>query len=119
MIHLNVRKPKINPDRLHADLALALGPIFLGLSFSGDTLTLHLDGKATPDQQAQALQITADHDPAGLTPAQEAARARDALPFFRLPIEALVTDAARLDAATFQQEMARAFAYLRDLVVGQ
>ncbi len=119
MIHLNVRKPTINPDRLHADLALALGPIFLGLSFSGDTLTLHLDGKATPAQQAQALQIAADHDPASLTPAQEAAKARDALPFFALPGETLAVEAAKLAAATFQKEMARAFAYLRELGVRQ
>jgi hypothetical protein len=41
------------------------------------------------------------------------------LPSFALPGETLAVEAAKLDAATFQKEMARAFAYLRDLVVRQ
>lgn len=118
MIHLTLDKPAVNSDRLHADLAAALGEVFAGLSFTRGVLTLHLSIDARPDQQAQALQLAADHDPASLTPAQQAARERDALPFFVLSIKALVTDAATLDPVTFQKEMVRAFAYLRDMVGG-
>ena len=116
MIDLTLNKPALNPERLHADLKAALGETFLGLSATRGIVTLHLDGKATPAQQAQALNLAVAHDPASLTPAQEAAKVRDALPFFSLSPAELEVEAAKLDAATFQKEMARAFAYLRDLV---
>ena len=118
MLDLTLNKPEINPDRLHADLKLALGETFLGASFARGVLTLHLDAHATPAQQAQALTLAAAHDPAVLTPAQDAARARKESPFFSLSRDALEVEAAKLDAATFQREMVRAFAYLRDLVIG-
>lgn len=119
MIDLDIAKTAVNPDRLHADLKAALGEVCFGLSFARGSVVVHLDDRATPEQQAQARQIVAAHDPASLTPAQQTARDRDALPFFKLSPDDLAAHAATLDAATFQRETARAFALLRDLVRGK
>ena len=114
MIAITLRKAALNPDRLHADLAAALGKAFLGLSHAGETLTLHLTDDAAPALRDQASALALAHDAAARTPDQQAQADRDALPFFRLDADQLADLAATMDAAQFRREMARAFAYLRD-----
>jgi len=118
MLVLRVHKAPINPDRLHADLRDALGYAFHGLSFSAGVVTLHLADNTPPEAQAQARALVEAHQPADLTPAQQAARERDALPFFRLPEDELAALAGAMEAADFRREVARAFAHLRDIVRG-
>ncbi|GEM_PF-3704715 len=116
MINLKIKKTAINPERLHADLKAALGEVCSGLSFTAGVVTVHLSDRATDVQQTEARAVVEAHNAADLTPAQQDARSRDALPFFQLPRDELVTLAETMDAATFRREMARAFAYLRDAV---
>lgn len=116
MINLKIKKAAINPERLHADLKAALGEACSGLSYAAGVVTVHLLDGASESQQAEAQAVVEAHNAADLTPAQQDARSRDALPFFQLPRDELVTLAETMDAAAFRREMARAFAYLRDAV---
>ena len=118
MINLHIERESVNPDALHAQLKAALGESCPGLSVGGGVVTIHLADETTAQQQAEARAIVAAHDPAVLTPAQQTARDRDALPLFRLAPDEAVAWAAAQDAAAFLREMARAFALLRDLVRG-
>lgn len=119
MIDIRVDKAAINADRLDLDLRAALGVVCHGLSFAQGAVTVHLADAATPQQQDQARAIVAAHNPADLTPEQQQARDRDALPFFALSQAELMALAESMDALTFRREMARAFACLRDLVRGR
>lgn len=119
MIDIRVDKTAINASRLDLDLRAVLGEACHGLSFARGAVTVHLADAATPQQQDQARAMVAAHDPADLTPKQQQERDRDALPFFALSRAELVALAGSMDAPTFQREMARAFAYLRDLVRGR
>lgn len=72
-----------NPLGLDYDLRAALTTRFYGLTYDGQHVTLVLDDTITADQLRQAQTIVATHDPARLTPDQQAD----------------VLDAAKLDQA--------------------
>ncbi len=117
MIEVRIERPDLNPDRLHADLQAALKDTYLGLSFDGRAITVHLTDGVTPDEQGRAAAAVRAHDPAALTDTQRADRDRDLLPFFRLGQEELIALAEGMEAPAFRREIMRAFAHLRDLVV--
>lgn len=72
-----------NVPALDADLRAALGADFYGLTYDGQQATLILDERVTAAQLKQARTLVDTHDPARLTPRQQAA----------------VLDAAKLDQA--------------------
>ena len=116
MVTVTVEKAAVNTARLHEDLQAALGEVLAGVSFSRGTARVHLSDTVTVRQQDEVRAIVSAHDAALPSSVQQAAYERDALPFFRLEVEALAEQAAGMDAATFRAEMARAFALLRDLL---
>lgn len=62
-----------NVPGLDHDLRAALTTRFYGLTYDGKHVTLVLDDSVTPDQVRQAQTLVATHDPARLTPDQQAA----------------------------------------------
>lgn len=107
MIELHIEKASINSDRLHADLKSALNDACFGISFSCGLVTVHLPDDATAKQQIDAEAIVAAHDPASLTPEQEAEEERRA-------IIASVKD----DAQWGEMAVAEQMAALRKIVLG-
>lgn len=72
----NVRAANI--EALDQSLREALGNLVFGLSYTAETLTVHLTDNATKAQQNQARALVESHDPAVLTPQQQAEIARKA-----------------------------------------
>jgi hypothetical protein len=75
-----------NVTALDYDLRTALTSHFFGLTYDGKQVTLVLDDAVTGNEVRQAQTIVATHDPAKLTPDQQAA----------------ILDAAKLDQARQQ-----------------
>jgi hypothetical protein len=61
-----------NVTALDYDLRQALTPHFFGLTYDGKQVTLVLDDAVTQNDVRQAQTIVATHDPAKLTPDQQA-----------------------------------------------
>lgn len=80
---ISIELTAANVLSLDYDLRAALTTRFFGLTYDGKQVTLVLDDTVTPEQVRQAQTIVATHDPARLTPDQQAA----------------VLDAAKLDQA--------------------
>lgn len=83
MKNISIELTAANVFSLDYDLRAALTTRFFGLTYDGKQITLVLDDTVTPEQVRQAQTIVATHDPARLTPDQQAA----------------VLDAAKLDQA--------------------
>ncbi len=64
--------PAVNVEALDASLRTALGGEALGISYDGQTLTLHLSDQAAPNRVGQARRLAQEHDPSQLTPRQQA-----------------------------------------------
>ncbi len=118
MAEIIIERKAINPELLDAQLRAVLGTDCLGVSFSGGVVRVHLAATPTPEQAALATAVVRDHDPAALTPAQQAARDREEQPIFRLEGEALAAALAALDEGAFRREVARALTALRDRLLG-
>lgn len=118
MRQIDLIKPGVNPARLDAELRARLGKLCHGLSVRESRVRVFLDNAAEGHHIAEAELIVQAHDPGVLTPVQEQAAARRALPFFTLEPDALLALVDAMDSATFRREMARAFIHLRDLLGG-
>lgn len=70
----NVRAANI--EALDQSLRAALGNLVFGLSYTSETVTVHLADNATKAQQNQARTLVESHDPAVLTPQQQQEIAR-------------------------------------------
>jgi hypothetical protein len=70
---LSIELASANITALDYDLRTALTNHFYGLTYDGKLVTLVLDDAVKPAEIRQAQNIVADHDPAKLTPAQQAA----------------------------------------------
>lgn len=73
MKNLTLELNAANILSLDYDLRAALGSRFYGLTYDGSHVTLVLDDTVTPDQVRQAQTVVLTHDPARLTPDQQAA----------------------------------------------
>ncbi len=71
-----IERPAVNLAALDSDLRAALGAAVLGVSAGPGRVAVHLADFVTADQVQQARVIAAGHDPARLSPAQQAAIAR-------------------------------------------
>ncbi|MBL8162622.1 MAG: hypothetical protein JNJ61_11600 [Anaerolineae bacterium] len=67
-----VERGSVNIEALDTDLRSALGSQFVGVSAGPFGLRVHLADGATAAQETQAQQIVVAHDPARLTPKQQA-----------------------------------------------
>ena len=76
MSDIVIAKSNINMEALDAALRTALAEAVSGVSFRDGQVVVHMEDDATPTQVQQARQIVADHNPAALTPAQQAAADR-------------------------------------------
>lgn len=66
----------VNLETLDAALRTALGGAVLGVSAADDRVLIHLRADASPDAAAQARSLAVRHDPAALSPRQQAERDR-------------------------------------------
>ena len=66
----------VNLEALDAALRSALGGAVVGVSAADDSVLIHLRADASPDTAAQARSAAARHDPAALSPRQQAERDR-------------------------------------------
>ncbi|MGQ9889714.1 MAG: hypothetical protein ACUVSX_14675 [Aggregatilineales bacterium] len=66
----------VNLEALDAALRAALGSVVLGVSAADDSVHIHLRADASPDAAAQARSLAVRHDPAALSPRQQAERDR-------------------------------------------
>ncbi len=66
----NVRAANI--EALDQSLRATLGNLVFGLSYTAETLTVHLADNISKAQQNQARALVESHDPAVLTPQQQA-----------------------------------------------
>lgn len=73
---ITINRKAINLEALDAELRAALPGIISGVSLSPAGVTVHFTGRAVPADQTSARQIVLAHDPARLTPAQQAAQSR-------------------------------------------
>lgn len=71
-----VIKNPINAEALDAALRAALGNATTGVSTGNGQAVVHLTDSTTPAQEEQARQIVLAHDPALLTPRQQAEATR-------------------------------------------
>ncbi|MBI1280540.1 MAG: hypothetical protein GC179_20625 [Anaerolineaceae bacterium] len=69
---LSIDLAAANVIALDTDLRAVLTSHFFGLTYDGKQVTLVLDETVTNNQIQQAQNIVATHDPAKLTPAQQA-----------------------------------------------
>ncbi len=76
-IEINPRG-EINTEALDATLRAALGAAFLGLTVGGGKLVLHLTDDAPVSAVEQARGLVMAHDPAQLSPRQQAEKQRQA-----------------------------------------
>jgi len=67
-----IERSAVNIDALDAELRAALGPATSGFTLGGGKVIVHLVDTAAPQQENQARQIILNHDPARLTPEQQA-----------------------------------------------
>lgn len=67
---------EINEESLAADLQAALGTLTSGVSSGPSGVIVYLDDNTTPQQMAEARRIVENHDPAALTPRQQAEQLR-------------------------------------------
>jgi hypothetical protein len=72
MNNITLQKASVNTEALNAALLSALTTTFKGISTSAGQVIVHLDDNATPIQAQQAEQIVTSHNPAVLTPEQQA-----------------------------------------------
>jgi hypothetical protein len=87
-----------NIAALDYDLRAALTTRFYGLTFDGKQVTLVLDDAVKPAEIRQAQSIVTDHDPAKLTPDQQAAIVQAA----KLEQSRKDNAASELDLSTYQ-----------------
>ncbi len=66
----------VNLEALDAALRAALGSVVLGVSAADGGVRIHLRADASPDAAAQARSLAVRHDPAALSPRQQAERDR-------------------------------------------
>ena len=76
MIDIIIARASVNVEALDEQLRAALGAVTSGFSLASGSVILHLADKATPAQIDQARAIVTGHDPAALTPSQQAALSR-------------------------------------------
>ena len=79
MIGWKFEVERLNLSLLHDELRAALGPKFVGLTWNGRVLHVHVLDTTAADQRAQVETLVAGHDPDRLTPRQQAERNRRAL----------------------------------------
>jgi hypothetical protein len=72
MKNLSIELSAANVPALDDDLRAALAAHFYGLTYDGKQVTLVLDDAITDKEVRQAQNIVATHDPAKLTPDQQA-----------------------------------------------
>lgn len=73
---LIVERPSVNLSALDGELRAALGAAVIGVSAGPGRVAVHLADFVTSEQAQQARIIAAGHDPARLSPAQQAVIAR-------------------------------------------
>ncbi len=73
MTDIQIQRSAVNIESLDADLRAALGDGVSGVSVAGGIVTVHLTDKADDKAVVTARQITLNHDPSKLTPAQQIA----------------------------------------------
>lgn len=71
-----LERDDVNFDGLFAELRAALGAPVTALTVGRGQVVIHLASAPTPEQAARLRQIVRDHNPAVLTPDQQAAAAR-------------------------------------------
>lgn len=76
MQNLTFTQREINAELLSAELQAALSSMTSGVSSGPYGVIVHLNDNATAEQIAQARAIVENHDPAVLTPRQEAEQQR-------------------------------------------
>lgn len=107
-----VKVAKVNVEMLDAELRTALESKVLGIRWNGADVTAVLVDDATPEQISRVHQIIEQHDPASLSPRQQAEIER------RERLEQLRADnAGALDEAAYagdpaMQKLARRVAWL-------
>ncbi len=69
---ITIETTAVNVPALDYDLRSTLTTRFFGLTYDGKQVTLVLDDDTTADQVRQAQSIVATHDPAKLSPDQQA-----------------------------------------------
>lgn len=71
MIDVIITQAEINSDGLDAELRSALAEKMIGVSANGETVTVHLEDRATQADQLQVAAIVTAHNAAQLTPRQQ------------------------------------------------
>jgi hypothetical protein len=104
----------LNIEALDQSLREALGNLVFGLSYSAETVTVHLADTASKGQQNQARALVEAHDPAVLTSQQQAELARKA----RLEQARQAYGASEIDLKAYEgkdallEQLARKIAWL-------
>lgn len=76
MIDIIIPRAFVNVEALDEQLRATLGGVITGFSLANGQVTLHLVERATPVQIESARSIAVNHDPAVLSPSQQAALIR-------------------------------------------
>lgn len=84
-----IQRDRVNVEALEAELLIALGAAYLGLSRRAQVVRVHLAAATPSNLVRQAQRIVTNHDPEQLTPRQQR----------RLELMRMLQDARRANAA--------------------
>lgn len=73
---ITFERESINFDGLFAELKTVFGELVAAISAGRGQVAVHLTAAPTPEQEMQLREVVREHNPANLTPEQQAAAAR-------------------------------------------